>query len=498
MNRLRTLFQGTSADAVLLAAIKLMTILFGLIVTRLLSQYLTVYDYGTYSQILLIASTVSSLTVLGMVDSINFFYCSEKDEKQREAYIATIYTLQCIVSVAAGAVVLAFGGPICGYINNPAAKKYLFFAAILPFLQNLLSMTQVLIVSVGKARMLALRNLAVSLLRLLVVILMLLTSRNIVLIFLATVVLDIGQILFFLWLLQKNKCFIRLNRTNFKLVKQILHYSIPMAVFTVLNTLNRDCDKYVVAAMTDTETLAVYTNAAKVLPFDIILTSFTTVLLPVITRLIAEKEKSKVVSLYSPFLEITYSCTSILACASLAVSPQLMQFLYTEKYLSGLPVFAVYIVVDMLRFTNITLILSASGKTKILMILAMGSVLLNIVLNILLFQFFGILGPALATLVVTLGTGFCMLHLSAKELDAKTSDFFDVKYLIRFLLENAGAIAAFFLLQNVFVNLGIHYFLILFLVGTLYVAIMTLIHGKRMISNLRKVNEISRTEDRSR
>ena len=50
---------GVSGDAILLMAIKFVTIALGLAITRLLSEYLTVYDYGTYSQILLIVKLQS-------------------------------------------------------------------------------------------------------------------------------------------------------------------------------------------------------------------------------------------------------------------------------------------------------------------------------------------------------------------------------------------------------------------------------------------------------
>lgn len=137
-----------------------------------------------------------------------------------------------------------------------------------------------------------------------------------------------------------------------------------MAVYTALNTINRDCDKYIIAAMTNTETLAVYTNASKKLPFDLITSSFITVLLPKITRLISNKEEQETVKVYRAFLEFSYSSTIILACGAIAAAPQLMNLLYTEKYLSGISIFVVYILVDIMQFTNITLILSASGKTK--------------------------------------------------------------------------------------------------------------------------------------
>ena len=38
---------GSSGDALILTAVKLMTMLLGLVTTRLLSQHLTRYDYGT-------------------------------------------------------------------------------------------------------------------------------------------------------------------------------------------------------------------------------------------------------------------------------------------------------------------------------------------------------------------------------------------------------------------------------------------------------------------
>ena len=50
---------GVSFDAILLTFIKLITTALGLATTRLLSEHLSVYDYGTYSQVLLIVSTVA-------------------------------------------------------------------------------------------------------------------------------------------------------------------------------------------------------------------------------------------------------------------------------------------------------------------------------------------------------------------------------------------------------------------------------------------------------
>lgn len=489
MQKMKKIFQGMSADALLLTTIKLMTMVLGFATTRLLSKYLTKYEYGTYSQILLVVSTVTSVTILGMMDGINYFFCSEKNAKRRESYIATIYAMQCAVSILSGFVVMILSGQICIWLGNPGAKKLMIFAAVLPLFQNLLSMTQVLLVSVGKARMLAIRNLVVSVLRLCTAVIVIHIVQNVAIILSVSLLLDIAQVLFFLVILYRNNCYIRLRSVRFELLKNILHYCVPMAVFTTLNTLNRDCDKYVIAAFTDTETLAVYTNASKVLPFDIIMTSFTTVLLPEITRLVSNKEKKKTVYLYRSFLEISYLSTGILAGGALAVAPQLMTLLYTEKYLGGLHVFVIYILVDMVRFTNITLLLSASGQTKTLMILAVGAVVSNLGLNIVLFQWIGIDGLAVATLIVTLLTGILMLYFGAKALQAKISDFFDVKALALFVVESVVAIIFFSMVREWMAWIGdIHYLCIIAITCGMYAAVIGSLNIKRFFSKLRDVN----------
>ena len=479
---------GASADAVFLTAARLMTTVLGFTVTRLLSQFFSVHDYGTYSQIMLLVSTLSSITVLGMVDAVNYFFCSQDNIPDRERYMGTLFALQAVVSTVAGVVVLLLTYPISRYFDNPDLKKLLIFGAVLPFLQNLIPMLQVLFVAVGKAKLLAFKNLTISFLRFSAVLIACLLVQEVWLILLATVLLDVGQITFFLLLLRKEGCRVGIHRADLALVKPILSYSIPMAAFIILNTINRDCDKYVISAFTDTETLAVYTNAAKVLPFDIIMQSFCTVLLPHITRHLAAGELEGAKKLYRYFVEITYISTGILACAALAAAPDLMELLYTDKYLSGLGVFVVYILVDILRFTNLTMILSASGKTKILMFLAMGSLVGNLILNVVFFRLFGILGPAIATLMVTLAVGMVILILSGRIMGTNLRGIFHVKYLGLFAMENIVAIPAFLALRQWLHRLGLHYLVSLILIYGAYVILMLGLNGKRILKDLRDVS----------
>lgn len=484
--------KGASADAMIFTLIKVITICLGLVATRLLSQHLSTYDYGVYSQVMLIVTSASSLTILGMVDGVNFFYCSAKNEQERDAYTATLFSLQGIVGVVTGVVIAFLGPAISGGFKNPDVIPLFVIAAMLPLMQNLISMLQILVVATGKARMIAFRNLIVSLAKLMVVLLVVKVMQSVAVILLATVCMDTIQIVVFVRTLHHNNCFVSLKKSQFSLVGSIIKYCIPMAVFTVIHTLNRDFDKYLIAWLTSTETLAIYTNASKVLPFDIILASFCTVLQPEITRLVTERKKEEAVALYRIFLEIAYISTGILCIAALCAAPQLMELLYSEKYISGLPIFCIYILVDLIRFTNITLILSAAGKTKKLMYLSFVALAGNAVLNLVLFFAFGVVGPAVATLLVTLSVGVVMLWMSGKELNAGLARLFDLKRLALFLSESLAAIIVFSLMRRLLENTGMHYFVILILIGGPCAGSLLLLNGKRLLQNLKFVNQISK------
>ncbi len=494
MNSLKiksSLLKSTSGDAFLLTFVKFITMAVSLLITRLLSEHLSVYDYGTYSQVLLIVSTVSSITILGMMDGVNFFFSSESDFKKREAYVVTIFTLQFVVSTLTGCAVLLSNSLIIKYFDNPDIKRLLVFAALLPLMQNLLAMSQVLLVSVGKARLLAIRNFVVSVVKLIAVLIVITIVNNVSVVLFASLILDIAQIAFFWMIIRKNGCKFSLSALDIRLTGKILSYCVPMAVFVTVNSINRDIDKYLISAMTDTETLAIYSNASKPLPFDIIMLSFCTVLVPKLTKMVSAKNNDSVVDLYKKFLEITYVSNGIIYCAAIVVAPQLMEFFYSDKYTSGLSVFVIYIFVDLFRFTNITLILSAAGKTKWLMSTGIVSLVFNALTNIAFYNLFGIIGPAIATVLTIVLLGVLMFIMNAKVLNVKIKDFFSIKYLIAFSLESIIFTILFTLISSKLASMNLHYFIIILISAGAYGVVMAVLNGKHFIYNIKQINKLS-------
>ena len=497
MNKLQTIFKGTSGDSFFLMSVRMVTMVFSLLMTRVLSGHFSLQDYGTYSQVMLLTTTLSSVTKFGLMDGVNFFFCREQDEQKRNSYISTIFFLQYAASAVTSLVLLSCTVPIAGYFGNESLKSLIIFAAVLPVLENTISLLQIMFIAVGKAKLIAVRNLVVSVLKLVAIMLACYVFDNIVVLLLWQTLMDTAQVVYFVFSLRKHNCRFNIFRFDKSLIKEILVYCIPMAMFSVIKTLNRDADKFVISFFTDTETLAVYTNASKVLPFDIVMASFCTVLVPYITRFIASKKYDATATLYRSFLEVSYISTTILAVGAICIAPELMRFLYTDKYTAeafGIIVFIIYMLVDIIGVLNITLILSAAGKTKTVMLVSIGSFAANIAGNIVLFFALREVGPALTTLLVTLIQGIVMLSLCAREIKTKISGLLLGKPLLLFLGQLLVCFALASGLRMLLNRLHLHYTVVLILVYGVFAGAMFLLNFRRLMGVLGTINRCKAEE----
>ena len=109
---------GAATNSILLTFVQGITTVLGFIITKLLSVHFSLQDYGTYSQALLVTTTVTSISILGLTNATNFFYNRTKDEKAQRIYVATIFTIQYIVGLACAILVFALRVPISRYFGN--------------------------------------------------------------------------------------------------------------------------------------------------------------------------------------------------------------------------------------------------------------------------------------------------------------------------------------------------------------------------------------------
>ena len=480
---------GAATNSMLLAFVKVVTSLLSMVTTRILCSILSETQYGTYAQVLLIVSTIASITILGMTDAVNYFYNKHYGTRKANEYVATIFFLQLLISLVG--IVFVFVGKdfIVQYFSNNSLANLLIFAAIMPFINNLLSMLQVLFISIGKAKLIALRNLIVSILNLCCFSISCYVTNNIRILLIITVLLNSLQILYLVIILIKNGLIIKVQDINISFSGEIFKYCIPMEMFILTNALARDMDKYVISGYESTEVVAMYTNAAKVLPFDIIMTSFLTVLIPIITKLLGEKNMKDASSLYSEFLMFSCITTMIMAAGVIPIAEDVVQFLYSSKYIDAAPIFRVYVLVDIIRFMSLSLVLSASGKTKLLMKISVGSLLANLILNIILYKALGVIGPSIATLLIMLVSGLLMIHFSATTMGTKIHEILNVKVLLSHLIKITVLCIVEGVLRNILKGFIDNYFVTIVICFGTYFTLACLLFKNKIIYYYTRLNE---------
>lgn len=468
--------------------VKVMTALIGMINIKLVSEAFSLQDYGTYAQALLLTTTVTSITILGMTDGVNFWYNNQNiPVGQRQSSVATLFTLQTIIGVICGIAILCCGPAITDYFKNPALGATYVWIAFQPLLNNYLPMMQNLFVSVGKARVIVVRNLVISVVRLLIFCYACFVSKSVITILASCFIFDVLQTGYLGFLLKRFGVNLSVKLFDHKLIGKLMKFCIPMAIAVILNSLLRDSDKWIVGYMGNTDQVAIYTNCSRVLPFDMLTTSFAIVLIPVITRFLSTN-RQRVAAIFTDYLNLCAITSIILILPAIVMSRELLLTLYAADYLPGLTIFIIYLFVDLIRSANITILFITSGNSKQLMLIAGISLVLNILLAIPLYWTLGFVGPAVATISVMVLSTIAMFVGGNRIVGANLAAMFDFKRIAVIIFEVLVVAVLYKLLSSALPDMEVIIkFIILYLPA---VGLLALLNRKSITLYLRKLNHI--------
>lgn len=483
--------KGPSIDALLLAIVRAITLVVGLVCTKIVSVEFSLESYGLYSQALLIINTACSISIMGMSDAVNYFFNNKKNHAANspEEYMATIFGMQTGVGFIFGIVILIGAPFLTDYLKNPALWGVYGWIAFQPLLQNLIAMLQVLYISVGRARMMVFLNLLLSVIKLAIFAGAAYITKNIITILALTLLSDLVQILYFRLDLYRHN--VTLNPRHFRkgLCRPILKYAIPIAAFVLVNSLMRDVDKWVVGYFANTDALAIYTNCSRLLPFDMLTSSFCIVLIPIVTRYLST-DLTKAAKVYGDYLNLGLITTTILVLPAIFLSRDLLLCLFDSKYLPGLSIFIIYLGVDFINFANVSLLFNASGKTRELLNIVLITLALNVLLSVMLFNVMGLSGPALASLLCMFLSYIMYIKEGSIILQQSILKLFDVKRWFVIITECCivGGIA--YVVSNLYlyeVNAVVR-FLSLYII---VIGLLALTNWKLLLKLMRSINQAS-------
>jgi O-antigen/teichoic acid export membrane protein len=411
-----------ATDSFILTLVQCMTLVTGMAQTMILSRTLTKIEYGTYSQGVLIVNSISPFLLLGLSNAVNFFFNQEKEECIIKRHIESIFGLVFYIDFFAGILIIISRSLICNYFSNELLEPIVFLVAFRPLLENIISLYQPLFISSNMSKTIAARNLFVGVSKVFVVGITITATTDITLIFRLLLLMDLIQVLSFRQIYQQRKykfSYFRIDRT---VIFQILKYAFPLSLSTIVGTFSINMDKLIVGRMLPTEEFALYSNMARELPFSFVVSSLTTIITPILIRLKSHERINELKRLWSQYIESGIIITWILTTGAILCSKELIIFLYSDKYIEGISIFIVYLIVSMTRITYFGMILTLFGKTGQILYYSCAMLVLNGILNFLLIKWLGIIGPAISTLISTvllnslqLKRGLSLLQMHFKE-----------------------------------------------------------------------------------
>lgn len=493
---------GPAFDSVLLALIQIVTYAANIVTTKILAVELSLTEYGTYSTVNSVITIAASLTLFGLGDTINYYY-NRKDscesQTQREEYVNTVFFVQLCLGVVVGIILAVFSGSISDYYHNSLVKPLVMVVCMKPWFSNATHLYQVLFVSSGRAKFIALRNLVLSVSKVLLIYTVIKLFDSLLIIFFCLVLLDVIQLAVFSLVFGKIRFPISAFSFNREKLVPVIKYAVPMGIYFVTLTVMREIDKLVIGWFGTTEELAVYSNCAKTLPLNILTVSFSTVMIPYIMKNVSCGNYQKTAQILKKYLSVGYLSVWMFSGALLICASEAIQFFYSKEYTTGIPIFTLYIIDGMIQFAGVHLIIAASGDIKFLMLTAICFLSINAFLSILLYVALcslgaGILGPAIATVCVSLLYVFVMYTKCAKVLQTKIGSFLPVKQMLIYLLELGSIGIVFYQIKCFLQNSEFHWLFIFLFLAASYCAIMMLLHLKDYISLFLGINQLKNSE----
>ena len=385
-------------EATLLTISKMINLLITLVTSMLLSRFRSLEEYGTYSQLSLVLNLLTTVCLLGLPSAINYFLPRTETDEEKKSFLHSFFFMNTILSVLAG-VLMVVGIPLmASYFKNQGIYGFYYFAALMPWAKMAIQQRSNLLVAAGKTKRLIVYTLLESLSLLVIILLTVVLKRDFGFYMLSFVLVEVvfALLVYFEGIAISGTIKPKLD---FKLMGSIMVFALPLGLSDVVNVVTKEVDKLMIGGFLDTESLAIYTNAAREISLTVISTSFIAVMMPKISRMIKENRKEDAIETWKRTTSFTYIFMCFGVASLVVFAPWVISILYSERYLPGVNVFRIYALILLWRTAFFGTMLSLTGETTKILFCSLLTMVLNVFGNIGLYHLLGFTGPAWSTFI---------------------------------------------------------------------------------------------------
>ena len=265
-------------DSILLSGYRMAKSLVALFIMMILARILTVNEMGMYQQILLISIMVGALVPFEMQTTFTYFYNKTSDSLEKSRVLSnTFVTLLGLGLLAFLTLILVFHNGF--FFLDSYLRKYALWLGLWCFATILGSYLENLYVSSARVRVFSIFTLTYYLVYLLTVVYIAYMSHNLYWIVMTIGIVEVVRVilLHLMFLLLEKVIF----SIDIEMIKRQFKYTLSVGSVTALDVIMQSTDKVIISLFFAVETFAVFSIAAKEVPFMAIITvSVITAMLP--------------------------------------------------------------------------------------------------------------------------------------------------------------------------------------------------------------------------
>ena len=374
---------------------KLSKTVLDVVAVMLLARALSVQEYGFYKQFLVSQQILTAVMSLGIPSSTIFYLSSER----KREYLANVYIALGIISILTILIT-----PLSAKLFDLNFKTSFFTTnwlelAIIYALSVFVTASENMLIALDKLKYMPIYVLLPSAFWTVGIAFSLIFETNINFVLMIFLIRYLLYFILTVVFAHEKFDFKQLRRNR---MKEILLFGLPVGVSSMIGLFSSNISKLVIGNLYDTETFAIFSNGAYEIPLlSIIGSSLFSVIIPQLKNHFDMKRLDEVNRLWNKAGLSMIPIIVSLASSFIIFSEPIVLFLFSEKYVKSVPYFTLYQIGLFFRIYSYGSLFIATGKSKLYMINAAISMVLNLVLDIILAILIGPIGAIIAGLIST-------------------------------------------------------------------------------------------------
>jgi len=441
--------------------------------------------YGIYQQITTISLMLPAFLSLGISSSFYFFY-PNLSKNDRESLLSQSFFTILFIAILFFITFNFFGQYFFYLFGNNGANliNYKFLVSLFVCFFIIGELIEHLLIVEQNTSYIFRYIIITSVLRSTLILLAAYYTNDVLYTFSAVAIFQLCLALYTFFYFQ-NKYKINLKKTNLKLYKAQLMYSLPIAGSTLIEMLTRQSSTLILLASISPPNFAIYTVGLFRIPFiDIIYQSVGQISIVKFSEYFFKNEREKAITLWHNITIKLFTLMFPIIVFFFTIAEPLFVFLFTEKFLHAAIVFRI-IILSFLLLPIITVpILNANKKNNLFFKINLIYAPMSIVITYFFVKFFSYIGGAISILLCTtiINVVFIiavkhLFHLTAKQL-------LPYKQLLKiFISAIIPIIPIFFICKLPFSN-----FKILSIATFFYFIPLIIVYKKSKILSFKKMN----------